>query len=164
MCCCAPPDIPNGQTGWSRAGERCREQPPDQGWPCRFGGLYTTVYKKSRPISGGEQRGPGACSECITTFCFLHVHTLPALVHCCRAGVAQRLLQLQTEASARGGRLSGSEPRSGAVRCRCSGWPHAVVGQDQSQCACHDLGVVRAFWEKPWLVIVSLWCARLCCS
>ena len=49
--------------------------------PTKAGGMQAEVgcILESRPISWSELR-PGACSEQITTFCFLHV--LPPLVHC----------------------------------------------------------------------------------
>lgn len=62
---------------------------------------------------------------------FVHVSTA-ALVHCSFKG---HLAQLQDRGFGARGRLSGSEPRSGAVRCRISMWAHAVVGQEPSQCA-----------------------------
>lgn len=92
--------LPNGQTGWGRASARCKRAATQPRLACRQ--KVGCILQEQTYLcgGGGELRRPASCQRIShNVFCLLCMYCRP-FVHC---SVARRLLQLQTEASARGG-------------------------------------------------------------
>lgn len=140
VCCCAPPG--HQRTGAGQSSPDAAKQPPSQGWPA---GGWAVYYKREHAylcLMGGAAEARLLQRIDHKQLCFLARSAV--LVHCRKTG----LLQLQTEASARGGASRVQSRVRGPYDAGVAGGPTPWLDKNQSQCASHDLGVVRALGEN----------------